>query len=469
MKRIRLAAILAAAVLTLSLCACDILSDMTGIDVFSDQGTVSPDDLPLTDGTIDYHVDGDGYWIIDKVEYQRSSLYDPLDTPYSYLHLTERSEEMRSLYGALSQAVYCLSDKPCDDYSGLYELRPLVINGIFSGKTVANALTSVLNDEPQIFWMTTDFVLSTDEKKQQTTVELHSSYTPQQVVRMVKELNTSLSSFYSGITANMTPYEREEYVYTYLIKNCTYDDNVSSDGYGDDHPSIYDLYGAMVDRKAVCEGYSRAFDYLCSQLGVETVCICGTSDTENDDDVDVSSGLHMWNAVQLDGEWYWADCTWDDWDEDEDLGDVFYYLNITDDVLFADHTVDKTYDEITEDEYEKLKSYINSFVPPACIATEYCYYLREGVTLTAPDAEKLAEGFVTAVNQNRKSLIVIIDNDRYTPDSMIDALFDGSQPYYEALDLANEWLGETRLDADADAVYYTDDDRKMLIFEICYE
>ena len=113
MKRIRMAAIIAAVLLTLSLCACDILPDIPGVDDLFNQKTATPDDLPLTDGTIDYHVDDDGCWIIDKVKYQQTPLYEPLCTPYSYLRLTERSEAMRSLYGALSQAVYCLSDKPC--------------------------------------------------------------------------------------------------------------------------------------------------------------------------------------------------------------------------------------------------------------------------------------------------------------------------------------------------------------------
>ena len=177
----------------------------------------------------------------------------------------------------------------------------------------------------------------------------------------------------------------------------------------------------------------------------------------------------MWNAVQLDNEWYWVDCTWDDWDEDEDLGDVYYYLNITDEILNADHTVDKTYKELTEDDYSELESYINNFVPSSCTATKYCYYLREGCVLNAPDAGQLGEGFADAANKGRKSLLVVLDTDRYSPDTMVDALFDGDQPYYQAMDLANEKLSGVQLDADADAVYYTDDVRKMLIFEIFYE
>ncbi|MBQ1897966.1 MAG: hypothetical protein II163_02220, partial [Ruminococcus sp.] len=115
------------------------------------------------------------------------------------------------------------------------------------------------------------------------------------------------------------------------------------------------------------------------------------------------------------------------------------------------------------------ETYLNTFVPRDCTATKYCYYLREGVTLSAPDAETLSDGFVSAAEKGRKSLIVVIDHDEYTPDSFANALFEGSQPYYQALDRANGKLSGMRLDADADAVYYTDDDRKMIIFEIRYE
>lgn len=49
----------------------------------------------------------------------------------------------------------------------------------------------------------------------------------------------------------------------------------------------------------VCDGYAKAFQMVCDELGIPCVL--------------VSSQTHMWNNVQMDdGEWYNLDLTWDD-------------------------------------------------------------------------------------------------------------------------------------------------------------
>lgn len=465
MKRLRFFAMITAVALTLSLCSCNIIRKFTSRKL---PDTVKQyTDMPDHSGDIGMHDDEDGYHIVNRVDFSYDTGYEAKRVNHSYDALDNDSQ--REMYALILDGVYCFSDKD-GKFDGEYKMRPMLFSGDnVSDKDVETALTAVLDDHPEIFWMSTDFE-SIYVKEDTVGVTLNANYTADQVVGMMRELDTALSGYFADFERGLSEYEREESVYRYIISNCTYDDGVeNSDDYSAGHPSIYNLYGVMVDKKAVCEGYSRALDYLCSELGTDTVCICGTADTEDDEDVDAASGLHMWNAVQLDNEWYWVDCTWDDWDEDEDLGDVYYYLNVTDDVLFADHTVDKTYEELTEDEYWELESYINNFVPSSCTATKYCYYLLEGELLASPNAEQLCEGFVTAANKGRKSLLVILDTDQYTPDTMADALFDGDQPYYQALDLANEKLSGVQLDADADAVYYTDDVRKILIFEIFYE
>jgi hypothetical protein len=65
---------------------------------------------------------------------------------------------------------------------------------------------------------------------------------------------------------------------------------------------------------------------------------------------------------ELDGEWYMADVTWDDPDNEEEIGDAYVYLNITDQVMALDHTTDKTYAQITDDEYGLLECYINNYL-----------------------------------------------------------------------------------------------------------
>ncbi|MBQ3099413.1 MAG: S-layer homology domain-containing protein [Clostridia bacterium] len=62
-----------------------------------------------------------------------------------------------------------------------------------------------------------------------------------------------------------------------------------------------DLYGALVNRTAVCQGYSVAYEYLLEEVGIDSY-IC-SSDLLN----------HAWNIVYINGIPYHVDVTWDDY------------------------------------------------------------------------------------------------------------------------------------------------------------
>ena len=89
-------------------------------------------------------------------------------------------------------------------------------------------------------------------------------------------------------------------VHDYLCNFAYYPDLNSSDYIGNAH----DAYGALVEGRTVCEGYSEAFKLICNYYNIPSVCITGDA-----------GGPHMWNAVQMDdGNWYLLDITWDDQD-----------------------------------------------------------------------------------------------------------------------------------------------------------
>ena len=62
----------------------------------------------------------------------------------------------------------------------------------------------------------------------------------------------------------------------------------------------YEYYGAdMILRGyGVCDGYAKAYLLMCKKAGIPVYRV--TNDN------------HAWNAIKLDGQWYYIDCTWDD-------------------------------------------------------------------------------------------------------------------------------------------------------------
>ena len=60
------------------------------------------------------------------------------------------------------------------------------------------------------------------------------------------------------------------------------------------------LYGALLQRRAVCAGWARLYQYLLARQGVETAYIEGTVE---------DGARHAWIAAKIDGEWAYFDPT----------------------------------------------------------------------------------------------------------------------------------------------------------------
>ena len=106
----------------------------------------------------------------------------------------------------------------------------------------------------------------------------------------------------NNIISNKTgnAYDDIKMVHDYLVNNVEYDTSISQS-------NIYDIYGALVNNVAVCEGYARAFKYIMDEMNIPCVLVIGQGknsqgQTEN----------HAWNYVELNNKWYAIDVTWDD-------------------------------------------------------------------------------------------------------------------------------------------------------------
>ncbi|MBR1691947.1 MAG: leucine-rich repeat protein, partial [Lachnospiraceae bacterium] len=88
-------------------------------------------------------------------------------------------------------------------------------------------------------------------------------------------------------------------IHDWLAVHCEYDyANLQTKTVPDDS---YNLYGALVKKIAVCEGYARAYQYILREkLGIG--CYYMSSESMN----------HAWNAVLIGGKYYHVDVTWDD-------------------------------------------------------------------------------------------------------------------------------------------------------------
>ena len=125
--------------------------------------------------------------------------------------------------------------------------------------------------------------------------EFTSKQAIDQAIAQIEQVKNQILQNKTGNT-----YEDVKMVHDYLVDTINYDSSLSKQ-------NIYNIYGALVNRECVCEGYARAFKYLLDELDIPCVMVIGTGtnsqgETEN----------HAWNYVQLSGNWYAVDTTWDD-------------------------------------------------------------------------------------------------------------------------------------------------------------
>lgn len=126
-----------------------------------------------------------------------------------------------------------------------------------------------------------------------------------------------------------------------LALRCEYDyKNYLNDTLPD---SSYNAYGCLVKGVSVCQGYAEAYQYLLEQVGIDSY-LC-SSDKLN----------HVWNIVEIAGDYYHVDVTWDDpvWDVPGYVGHTNFLCSS--EVFLASHEA-KDYDTSPKD-----KKYDNYF------------------------------------------------------------------------------------------------------------
>lgn len=80
-------------------------------------------------------------------------------------------------------------------------------------------------------------------------------------------------------------------LYQWLLDRMVYDDTLS-----------YYSSDAILRGTGVCDSYARLYFLLCREAGLSAYVVYG----------ETQRGYHAWDAVQIDGRWYYSDPTWDD-------------------------------------------------------------------------------------------------------------------------------------------------------------
>lgn len=110
--------------------------------------------------------------------------------------------------------------------------------------------------------------------------------------------------------SHKSDYDKIKAVYDWMVNNIEYDFEHYNQIYVDqiiewtDYPVMYSAYAGIVEKCCVCQGFAALFYRIMLTIGIDCRFTGGNSSAER------SSG-HSWNIVQVYGQYYLCDSTWD--------------------------------------------------------------------------------------------------------------------------------------------------------------
>ena len=151
---------------------------------------------------------------------------------------------------------------------------------------------------------------------------------------------------------SLPPAEQERAIHDFIVENVRYDKL--------EKPYSHEVIGPLTNGVGVCEGMAKTVKLLCDGLGLPCMIAVSDRDRANGDRY-----LHAWNIVQLGGQCYHLDATFDN--SLSKHGVLRYdYFNLDDTKIFRDH--------------RKLL-----YPAPACTDGGQFYYKLQHLSWTKPE------------------------------------------------------------------------------------
>ena len=146
---------------------------------------------------------------------------------------------------------------------------------------------------------------------------------PEKIRAGIAAFDEKVGEILSGITDDMTAYEKYWYLAAVISNNADYD----YDGIASVQAAPW---AGVMGGYAICAGYAAAMEYLCRQAGLYCTTVSGTSD----------GVAHAWNLVKLPEGTYHVDVTWADGSGGLWSTNWMDYFMLTQEQIETDHVIE---------------------------------------------------------------------------------------------------------------------------------
>ena len=233
---------------------------------------------------------------------------------------------------------------------GLLNLQDSFAVPMLSTKELSDIYFMIRMDYPAIFYSVT---FSYRYYQDSTMVEMVPQYLFTK--DKIKEHRQAMESRVKKLArqaADLDEKGKELFIHDFIVENVKYDKLKKA--------YSHEIIGALGNGVAVCEGIAKAVKILCDELNIW--CIIALSEANPDKGIKYR---HAWNVIQINGQYYHLDATFDNTLSRDDV--IRYdYVNLSDKQIFRDH----------EPVIWKV---------PACNDSDHFYYKEKKVSWTTMD------------------------------------------------------------------------------------
>ncbi|MFC4103013.1 transglutaminase domain-containing protein [Paenibacillus xanthanilyticus] len=152
-----------------------------------------------------------------------------------------------------------------------------------------------------------------------TSAKITVKFTYWESLAQTKQVKQKVAQALDAIlTTGMNDHQKAKAIHDWIVTNIAYDTTLVS----------HSAFDGLSKGRTVCQGYALLTYEMMKQAGIPVRIVEGSSRGQS----------HAWNLIQLGGQWYHMDTTWDDPVPDVKGRVVYNYYNVTDAQLRADHT-----------------------------------------------------------------------------------------------------------------------------------
>ncbi len=226
-------------------------------------------------------------------------------------------------------------------------------------KDIDVAMQAFFADHPEVFYVESKYTVSTTTVFFRNVVEINLEYNvaskeelEQKLVALEEKINE-----YLNLAKSENIFDIELVLHDLVAKKVQYHEY---DNLNDVPQESHNIYGTLINNRAVCDGFTKTMQILLDRKGIESIIVMGTLDNE----------AHAWNLVKLDDSWYHLDVTSDKSIKELRNGEqvvVHSYFNITTDKIKSGHIIE------------------NEQILPVANNKKYEYYTYTGKIITSND------------------------------------------------------------------------------------